>query len=144
MPAEITLVEKQVLVLQGHAEITVVFREFEALHPAAKWYDAKLDPAPWNECHAMPFRHVPDDQLEELRARWEKQINNFLLEHGPVLVRALKERELAAEELSELANIKKYCPHHDSPENFRTNGENCEICGDFLDGKPEPEIHLYD
>jgi|GEM_PF-5198811 len=119
--------------LDGHTEILQVFKRFKALYPAASRYETRLDPAPWNELYAQKFKHVPNDRINELLVHWKKQLNCFLAQRGPELVRAAKKRELLEGERAELDDIKKSCPHHDSSaENFRTNGENCEVCGEFI------------
>ena len=70
--------DTQVLHLEGHTEITLVFKEFERQHPAAKRYETRLDPAPWSDIYSQPFKHVPNEKLEELRLRWKKQLDSFM------------------------------------------------------------------
>jgi len=120
--------------VEGYTSIHDVFSAFVRLHPAARKHEFDFVPAPWRDraIKAQPFIHVLNERIDELVARWKSQLNVFIAARGSELVRTCKTRDLSASEHVELAEIKQSCPHHDSPAEFKTNGENCELCGSFI------------
>ena len=74
---------EQVLKLEGHTEITIVFQRFVKKHPEAANHELRFNPAPWNELHAQQFKHVPNEWIEYLEEVWLKQLNQFLMESEP-------------------------------------------------------------
>jgi len=127
----ILLVEDRRLRVEGCIEIVKAFQEFKGRHPGANRYELSLRPAPWRIIGAQPFLYLPEEKKECLYAIWKKQMDEIMSNRGPELLRELRSRNLTKAEKEELDFIKKYCPHHRaSLRDFRTNGENCDICGD--------------
>jgi len=119
--------------VDGHTEIVLAFRLLEAKYPGVRRYELQFDPPPWTSIGAQRFIHVPNEELENLHAMWEKQLDKILQERGSKLVQACRTHEPNKSELAELADIKRLCPHHRAPPGeFKSNGENCDICGTFI------------
>jgi hypothetical protein len=52
---------------------------------------------------------------------------------GPELLMMMRHRDLTKSQTAELKEIKIHCPCKNDPKSYKHNGENCELCGDFLD-----------
>ena len=74
IPIVIQTGENGCLHLEGHTEIVVAFREFTKDYPEAKRYELQLNPAPYNELYAQPFKHIRNEFVVDLFARWLEQL----------------------------------------------------------------------